>query len=475
MSKVKKGETPEITTIAAALNKTLNSYSIAEYEQCTLVNAILLALQDDHFRSHYGSQAFTKRSEPTPAKLAKSVVDAIKRVLQAHKVDNHRLDTLLSEYSTIRNKPWAKETKLKKRTAAHPEDNIVIQELTKILASQVLPLMQSAGKGQDIIGLFYNEFTRQARADRKTGVVLTPQHITEFFCEVVNLNKNDVVFDSCCGTGGFLVAAMKHLVSLAGTDEKKKNHIKQNQLVGIEKRTDLFTFAFSNLMINGGCKPHIYQGDSFSEESRKRVEKLKPTVALLNPPYDVGQEGQLRFIENALYCLEKGGRCAAIIQMSCATSLKDSVIAMKKRLLEKHTLKAVFSMPENLFYPVAVITCVMVFEAHKPHRKSDKTYFGYYKDDGFTHHKTLGRVDSGKWKNIKSQWVDNFKKGRNKTGLSVLRHVDAKDEWCIEAYMKTDYSALTEEDFIKSIKDHVIFQFSQGNETNEAHTTKKPL
>ena len=37
---------------------------------------------------------------------------------------------------------------------------------------------------------------RISAADKKTGLVLTPQHITEFFCDVVNLNVNDVVFDS---------------------------------------------------------------------------------------------------------------------------------------------------------------------------------------------------------------------------------------------------------------------------------------
>lgn len=43
----------------------------------------------------------------------------------------------------------------------------------------------------------YREFIRYAGTDKKTGLVLTPQHITEFFCDIVQLNENDVVFDSC--------------------------------------------------------------------------------------------------------------------------------------------------------------------------------------------------------------------------------------------------------------------------------------
>ena len=35
------------------------------------------------------------------------------------------------------------------------------------------------------------------------GIVLTPRHITELFCELVDLKPYDVLFDPCCGTGGF--------------------------------------------------------------------------------------------------------------------------------------------------------------------------------------------------------------------------------------------------------------------------------
>src|SRR5690606_15765116 len=101
------------------------------------------------------------------------------------------------------------------------------------------------------LGRFYREFIRYAGTDKKTGLVLTPQHITEFFCDVVNLNVNDVVFDSCCGSGGFLISAMKHMLQLAGTDQKKRRAIKEHQLIGIERRTDMFTFACSNMMMSG--------------------------------------------------------------------------------------------------------------------------------------------------------------------------------------------------------------------------------
>ena len=40
--------------------------------------------------------------------------------------------------------------------------------------------------------------------------------------------------------------------------------------------------------------------------------------------------------------------------------------------------------------------------------------------------------------------------------------VKADDEWCIEAYMETDYSKLTEAEFAKVIKNYVTYLFSRS-------------
>ncbi len=40
-----------------------------------------------------------------------------------------------------------------------------------------------------------------------------------------------------------------------------------------------------------------------------------------------------------------------------------------------------------------------------------------------------------------------------------MHEIKAEDEWCAEAYMETDYSRLTEQDFVNTVKDYVAFQF----------------
>lgn len=144
--------------------------------------------------------------------------------------------------------------------------------------------------------------------------------------------------------------------------------------------------------------------------------------------------------------------------MSTVVSNDKKVLEVKKRLLAEHTLEAVFSMPNDLFHPVGVNTCIIVFKAHNPHSNTKKTFFGYFKDDGFTKQKNKGRVDKkSKWNSIKNNWLKAFINKESVAGLSVTQIIDAEIEWCAEAYMETDYSRLTEKDFLNTIKDYVAF------------------
>jgi len=376
-------ESAEITRTAIDLNEELNTYSIVEYERCTLVSALLLALHSQTFKSTYKTTAATKKLKPMPQRLTRAIMTAIGNVLEDSDIDTERINSMMGEYEKIRNHLIAKTEKIKKKKSAEEQPNYVLRDLTARLEQSILPLFALGDRGYDVLGRFYREFIRYAGTDKKTGLVLTPQHITEFVGEVVNLNVNDVVYDSCCGTGGFLISAMKRMARFAGNDAEKIVAIKQNQLVGMEKRTDMFTYACSNMMMSGDGKAHIYQGDSFSPDNVEIVKALQPTVAFLNPPYDVGEDGQLEFIEGALACLQSGGRCAAIVQMSCATSTGNAAVRIRERLLTQHQLLGVFSMPNDLFHPVGVITCIMVFQAHHPHPPDYKVFFGYFKDDGY--------------------------------------------------------------------------------------------
>ena len=98
----------------------------------------------------------------------------------------------------------------------------------------------------------------------------------------------------------------------------------------------------------------------------------------------------------------------------------------------------------------------MVFEAHKPHPNGYKTFFGYFKDDGFQKTKHMGRVNKGNWEAIRDHWQDLFINRQIEVGMSVLQSVTAEDEWCAEAYIKTDYNTINEALFSATAQQFIV-------------------
>ena len=92
------------------------------------------------------------------------------------------------------------------------------------------------------------------------GIILTPKHITELMCELVELKTTDVIFDPCCGTGGFLIASMHDM--LQKTDnQKQQSDIRKNQLHGLELQPYMFTIATTNMILRGDGKSNLEQED----------------------------------------------------------------------------------------------------------------------------------------------------------------------------------------------------------------------
>lgn len=444
--------TRDIAFKASYLNEEFNNYTIPEYKRCTMISAMLLALIDDKFKESYSQ-------ETTSIELGQSILSAINSVFDSETDMVRSKTVLMREFENLLNEPIFRDAKIKNKKEKKDEETLlVLKEFVVYLKKYVYPLIAHSNIGYDVLGRFYIEFIRYAASEQKAGLVLTPSHITELFCDLGELTIDDIVYDPCCGTGGFLVAAMQRMFKLAGNDMGKREHIRKSQICGCELRSDIFTYACSSMRFRGDGKSNIYNGDCF-HYAKSIADNHKPTISFLNPPYDVGTAGQMRFIEHALDVLDKkaNGRVVAIVQMSCVTKNDKDLKAVRASILAKHHLKAVISMPDDLFYPVGVVTCIMVFEANKPN-KGRKTWFGYFKDDGFEKRKHLGRIDArNRYAALRDKFLYAYRNNDVVPGLSARQEVGVEDEWCAEAYMETDYSTLCENDFISKIRAYTAF------------------
>ena len=76
--------------------------------------------------------------------------------------------------------------------------------------------------------------------------------------------------------------------------------------------------------------------------------------------------------------------------------------------------------------------------------------------------KTKENTTEGVWNDIEAKWLDLYRNRKTETGFSVVKKVNAKDEWLCEAYMKTDYSKLSEEDFQQTLNNYLAYLMKEG-------------
>jgi type I restriction-modification system DNA methylase subunit len=409
---------------------------LGESEKPLLISGILLALHNPSFKKSYDEE---------PSNLCTFLYDSISSELDKADIPNVKKENMKSTYYFIKTHDDLVKDK---------NGDIPLQKIIRDIDKNFDHINDF-----DSIGEFYKEFLRYTGEDKQgLGIVLTPHHITDLFTELADVTKNNVVLDTCAGTGGYLISAMYKMFIGANDNEKEK--IKSEQLIGIEQNMKMFTLMCSNMLLRGDGKANLYRGDSFDNKIIKKI-KGKADVGMMNPPYSQKEEGlqEFNFIENLLDCLKVGGKGIVIVPMSCALTTKSYNQMMKEKILKKHRLEAVLSMPDQLFNPIGTITCIMIFTAHVPHTKEHRTWFGYCKDDGFELLKHRGRIDvNNRWHDIKKYWLDAYRNKKEIAGFSVLQHVDVNDEWCAEAYMETDYSFLKVEDFEREIKKYLLFK-----------------
>lgn len=415
---------------------------LTESEKPLLVSGTLIALKNKAFAKSYDAYK--------PEELQKEWMRVIKEEFKKADIPHSKEYSMTQPYSSI-----AVHPNLGKSQKKYPRG--VLYELIKMLNEKVWPFI-SVYHDFDVVGQFYGEFLKYTGGDKKAlGIVLTPRHITELFSLLSNIQKDSKVLDICAGTGGFLISAMHQMFKKASTKKDREN-IKNKNLIGVENQPQMYALAASNMILRGDGKANLHQGSCFDGAITKELKEHKCNVGMLNPPYSQSDEDlhELVFVNHMLDCLAEGGTGIAIIPMSCAISPHPK----REELLKSHTLDAVMSMPTELFYPVGTVPCIMIFKAHIPHADTNKkTWFGYWKDDGFVKTKHKGRIDQNEtWNEIRDGWVESYRNRDDIPGECVKQYVTHENEWCAEAYMETDYSSITQGIFEETVKRYMLFK-----------------
>lgn len=452
----------QVSSSSKKINNLLRS--IDSQKRPVLLSALMISLYipiDEEGNPKLSNNDFPNLYKRYSTKtIIDNLLKRVKDVLEVDGIPNQKIKALDSELAFI-------------TTDQVLGNSNILKDILLELEESVIPLFNSSfstKSNYDIIGKFYEEFLRYAGVSNvKKGIVLTPRHITSLFTKLVPIKSNDVILDLASGTGAFLIAGMNEIIRqikyIKSSEEIARiNKVKTNQLLGFEINSTMYISSISNMLFRNDGKSEIYNLDSINDDKAQQLlDKYKPTIGFINPPYS-GKENktdptpkEITFLKKMLDNVSRYGVMIAPI----STFFKD--VTKREDILSLHTLKYVINMPNDLFAPnAAAHTSIVVFETNRPHNyNNDVVVFYDLKDDGFVLTKNKGRTDIyGKWHNIEKEIIDKVVNGKSKPdGITLLRKkISPGDEWTVQQHLEVDYSKLSNQKFITTIADFVIYE-----------------
>jgi len=276
----------------------------------------------------------------------------------------------------------------------------------------------------DVKGRAYEEIVgSNLRGDR--GEFFTPRNVCRMAVAILDPNEKQLILDPACGTGGFLIIAMNHVIekiraaelakwgkNVVRAEEAIKGRIRkfaENFIIGMDFNPDLVKASKMNMVMNNDGAGSLFQANSLEASATwepdlvKRKLMGRVDILFTNPPfgskipvdqpailekYDLGyiwtydkskdrwiktdapqksQPPEILFIERCVRFLKPGtGRLAIVLPDGILGS--PGLGYVRQWILQNTRILASIDMHPDTFQPdVSIQTSVLILE-----RKSDE-------------------------------------------------------------------------------------------------------
>ena len=355
------------------------------------------------------------------------------------------------------------------------------------IKNNIIPFLTGELHNLDFTGRLFNVLNAWVDVPDgdKNDVVLTPRSVTELMANLCQVNKDSYVWDFATGSAGFLISAMHQMIAdaqakITSPEElrTKINHIKIEQLLGVEKLAEIYLLAVLNMILMKDGSANIIHSNSLTEfngnyeQGKLKGNPFPADVFLLNPPYSAEGKGFV-FVDRAFKMMSRKGMAAVLIQENAGSG---NGLPFTKNILVKNTLIASIKMPIDLFIgKSSVQTAIYVFEVGKPHAIESIVKFIDFSDDGYSR---MNRKHSSQSVNLRDtnnareRYAEVVKlvrygKGINGENLHYFQGSYIEDhitlngnDWTFGQHKKIE-TIPTEEDFRKVVKEYLAWRISE--------------
>jgi type I restriction enzyme M protein len=273
---------------------------------------------------------------------------------------------------------------------------------------------------RDIIADAFETFMGHALKGGQ-GQFFTPRNVVKMMVDILDPDDEDIIIDPACGSGGFLIEALRHVWRKLDAEGEKyhwnksnlqeeKMEVALNRIRGIDKDYFLSKVAKAYMAIIGDGKSGIFCEDSlerpenWQDKTKLKIDMGKFSVLLTNPPFgskipvrgedklkqfEFGykwkfdkdtkkwwkteelkeqEEPQVLFIERCLSLLKDGGRMAMVLPNGILGNEQESYL--RQYIQDKGDLFAIIELPFETFSPnVTINTSVLFIQKGKSDKK----------------------------------------------------------------------------------------------------------
>jgi len=312
--------------------------------------------------------------------------------------------------------------------------------------------IEFAKLGTDVKGDIFEYLLTHLGQSALNGQFRTPRQIRTMMVDLLDPDLGDTIYDPACGTGGFLIDAVEHILAKYSTEpqevpiygeewlEKRGQTIEEakqeiptlqtyrkgpgervpdwglleRSIFGIDVSRQMMRIGMMNLVLHGIRQAHVKRANTLSDMGGLTEDDLRRRykVILSNPPFagvlpkesirkDLptnSKKSELLFLGVMMEALAPGGACAVVVPEGLLFGSTSAHVELRRKLVEDYDLLAVVSLPAGVFKPYAgVKTGVLVFrrppsgtKKDKKTKHQEKVWFYEVRTDGYDPDKIQG-------------------------------------------------------------------------------------
>lgn len=215
------------------------------------------------------------------------------------------------------------------------------------------------------------------------GAYFTPRELVEFCIRITDPEPTDRVLDPSCGSGGFLIMAIKHisekiLANNPNLSEAELNNairdFSERNVFGVDINERMVRVAKMNMIMHGDGHSGIYNshGLSLGHSDRLPIKEISIDKVFSNPPF-AGREADqahlarfetaksddgslvslhkaIPFVEMIIRLLRQGGVAALVLPNGIFNSPSRTFKKLRQIIYDQTRIEAVIALPHWVFF-----------------------------------------------------------------------------------------------------------------------------